>query len=227
MEDDESDVNTLPDANPLPSERDSEQMAMPASNDPGSLYQNLSPVSSKRRPRVALGITISSDKLSKSGKDPFTITLQLANITSHSLVLPNLHPVTPILSSFTNGPIIRITEDSIRGAIAQYRLEVCTIKELTRLLLASKRVYQNFKDPSYLEPLYCSEYSAWINNATTDQQDAWCEDLKKKLIVGLKYKVDVVVDTWFDRWLIGIPLINGDVRVEALNRYSPILEVVH
>lgn len=66
---------------------------VPAFDDPGSLYQNLSPISNTHLPRIAVGIIVSSNRFSKSGAEPFTIALQLANITPHVLALSNVEPV--------------------------------------------------------------------------------------------------------------------------------------
>lgn len=220
--DDQSDADRLSDSDPQSMESGGDPLVVPAFDDPGSLYQNLSPISHAHLPRVAIGIVLSSNKLSKSGMEPFTINFQLANVTSHILALSNLEPVKSVPSSVTNGPIIRITEQSIRGAIAQYRLEVCSLEELATLVLAFESAYQSWKGFSRLQPLRCSGCSAWINNTTNGRRDTWCEDLKNKLIVGLSYRVDVITD---DR-LLGSGLINGNIRIESLNRDTPSFEVV-
>jgi hypothetical protein len=195
---------------------------VPAFDDPRSLYRNLSPISNTHLPRIAVGIILPSNRFSKSGVEPFTIDLQLANVTPHVLALSNVEPVKSLLASATNGPIIRITEQSIRGVIAQYRLEVCQLEELARLVLSSEAVYQNWKGFKSVRPLHCSEYSAWVNNLTTDQRDGWCEDLRNKLIVGLNYEVEILINDW----LLGNGLDNESIRIESLNRDIPGFEVI-
>ncbi|KAK5051545.1 hypothetical protein LTR84_003197 [Exophiala bonariae] len=191
-----------------------------AFDDPASLYQYISPVSHTRHPRVALGIIVSSNKYSKSGVEPFTINFQVGNLTPHILTLSNIEPVRPMGSSVTNGPIVRLVEQSIRGVIAQYRLEIFGPDTTTQLLPRPATLGNNSERFKTLQPLHCSEHAAWINSP--NYADLWCKDLKLKLMVGMHYTIDIMPagSLW------GRRIMDEMIECEFLNRRLPSFEVV-
>lgn len=199
---------------------DDNNQLVPAFDDPGLLYQYISPISNIHRPRVALGIIFSSSKYSKSGIEAFTITFQVGNLTPRILALSNVEPVKPVCSSATKGPILRFIEQSVRGVIAQYRLEVFGPDEGTVLFQRSATAGNNWMHFNTLQPLHCSEHTAWINNPK--EPDLWCGDLQQKLVEGMSYRIDMMPagSLW------GRRIMTETIDCEFLNRDLPSFEVV-
>lgn len=181
------------------------------------IYQNTLAMSSHSpQGKLCINFALSDTKCSKSDKEPFFIAMDLKNETNLPLAIPQGEVIRTEDSAHSRGPEVRISNADTRQAVATYRLEVCSVPDIDRMVSGSPTYERD--DFDHLMPGHTEQIVIDINE-TGLFRDEWCDDFMQKATVGAKYKIDFVSSTWEERK-------TAPVRCQVLRKGSNIFEVV-
>jgi len=181
------------------------------------IYHNTLEMSSHSpQGRLSIDFTLSDTKCSKSGKESFFITINLKNDTNLPLAVAQGEVIRVKESAHSRGPEVLISNAETRKTISTYRLEVCSVPDIDRMVKGSL-IYEP-DDFDHLLPGNTDQIVIDINE-TGLFKDEWCDDFMKKADVGGKYKIDFFSSTWEERKA-------APVRCQVSKKGSNVFEVI-
>lgn len=188
--------------------------------DPGAgyrVYQNTLTMSSHSpQGKLSINFELSGTKCSLSGETTFYLALDLENKANLPMAIARGEPIILDSSAHSRGPEIKISNAETREFVASYRLEICSVPDIERIIKISG-AYE-YDDFDHLLP-GCTESIVVDINDHGLFRDQWCNDFMKKVTVGVKYKVEIESSTWEEQK-------TSPVRCQVWRKGTNVFEVV-